>query len=184
MTGDLFDFQTNRSTLLEALRLSATTLREASFPEAEFAQLKREWLTGLQAKLSDPGELSRDALQKHFDTYPAGDPRHYLSLQGAHRRGQLRSRWTRCKAFYEQFWGTARGEIAIVGDFDAAAAEKEIERAVCLLALQGAICGDSARTAGRYRPRASSSIRPTRRTRSIARASGWICATTIRTRRR
>jgi zinc protease len=125
MTGDLLDFQTNRDNLIGALRLSASTLREADFPAGEFDQLKRETLTGLQARLSDPGELSRDALQKHADTYPEGDPRHYLSLQeriaavGAVRLEDV-------KAFYDQFWGTARGEIAVVGDFDADAAEHEI----------------------------------------------------------
>jgi zinc protease len=125
MTGDLLDFQTNRPMLLEALRLSASTLRGASFPEAEFTQLKREWLTGLQAKLSDPGELARDALQKHFDTYPVGDPRHYLSLQERIDAVNVVT-LDDVKAFYEQFWGTARGQIAIVGDFDDAAAQKEI----------------------------------------------------------
>jgi zinc protease len=125
MTGDLMDFQTNRSTLLEALRLSANTLRQANFPEAEFAQLKREWLTGLQAKLSDPGELSRDAIQKHFDTYPVGDPRHYQSLK-ERIDAVTATTLDDVKAFYDQFWGTARGEIAIVGDFDDVAAEKEI----------------------------------------------------------
>jgi len=125
MTGDLFDFQASRATLLDAMRLSATAVREASFPASEFDQLKRELLTSLQARLSDPGEISRDALQKHFDTYPPGDPRHYLSLQ---ERIAAVSAVTLddVKAFFSQFWGTARGEIALVGDFDEAAAQQEI----------------------------------------------------------
>jgi len=125
MTGDLFNFQADRSTVLDALRLSATVVRDASFPAAEFDQLKRELLTSLQAKLSDPGELSRDTMQRHFDTYPLGDPRHYLSLQeriDALNRVSLGD----VKVFYDQFWGTARGEIAVVGDFDSAAVEQEI----------------------------------------------------------
>jgi zinc protease len=126
MTGDLMDFQATRATLPDALRLSATTIREANFPPQEFEQLKRELITGLKAKLSDPGELSRDALQKHFDTYPAGDPRHYLTLQeriDAVQGATLDD----VKAFFDQFWGTARGEIAVVGDFDPDAVQKEIE---------------------------------------------------------
>ncbi|HEX7155996.1 MAG TPA: insulinase family protein, partial [Burkholderiaceae bacterium] len=62
MTGSLLDFQATRATLPDALRLSAQTVREASFPDAEFEQLKRELITSLQAKLEDPGERSRDAL--------------------------------------------------------------------------------------------------------------------------
>jgi len=120
MTGDLEDFQTSRANLAAALRLSASSLRGASFPESEFIQLKREVLTGLQAKLTDPGDLARDALLKHFDTYPAGDPRHYLSLQeriAAVEAVQLED----VRRFFDDFWGTARGQIAIVGDFDDAA---------------------------------------------------------------
>jgi len=125
MTGGLFDFQASRDTLLEALRLSASVVREAIFPASEFDQLKRELLTSLQGRLSDPGELSRDALQKHLDTYPVGDPRHYLSLQDrieAVRAASLED----VKGFYAQFWGTARGQIALVGDFDAVAAQQQI----------------------------------------------------------
>lgn len=125
MTGGLFDFQATRATVAEALRLSAAAVRDASFPPAEFEQLKRETLTALQARLSDPGELSRDALMRHVDTYPAGDPRHYLDLQeriDAVRAATL----DEVKAFYAQFWGTARGEVAVVGDFDADAIAREI----------------------------------------------------------
>jgi len=125
MTGDLYDFQATRSTLAEALRLSAQSVRGANFPPAEFEQLQREMLTSLQARLSDPGELSRDAMQRHFDHYAADDPRHYLSLQ--ERIEAVKAvRLEDVRRFYEHFWGTARGQIAIVGDFDAAAAEEEI----------------------------------------------------------
>ncbi len=125
MTGDLFDFQADRSTVLEALRLTATVVREANFPPTEFEQLKRELLTGLQAKLSDPAQLARDSIQRHFDAYAVGDPRHYISLKDridAINGVSLND----VKAFFDEFWGTARGEIALVGDFDADAVEKEI----------------------------------------------------------
>ena len=125
MTGDLFNFQANRSTVLDALRLSAAVVREANFPSNEFEQLKRELLTSLQAKLSDPAELTRDTMQRHFDTYPVGDPRHYLSLK--ERIDALNGvSLEDVKTFYDQFWGTARGEIALVGDFDADAVQSQI----------------------------------------------------------
>ena len=127
MTGDLFNFQANRTTVLEALRLSATVVREANFPGNEFDQLKRELLTSLQAKLSDPAELARDTMQRHFDTYSVGDPRHYVSLQeriDTIRKISLED----VKAFFDNFWGTARGEIALVGDFDADAVQAQLPK--------------------------------------------------------
>ncbi len=125
MTGDLLDFQASRATVADALALSYQALHDASFPAGEFDQLKRELLTGLQAKLSDPGERSRDALQRHFDIYPPGDPRHYASLDERIAAVQATS-LDDVKAFFKQFWGTARGQVAVVGDFDADAVEARI----------------------------------------------------------
>jgi zinc protease len=117
VTGDLTHFQTNRATLAETLSLVATVLREANFPQAEFDQLKREILTELQSKLDDPGERSRDAMQAHFNTYAMGDPRRYIPL--AERIEAVKNTsLDDVRNFFDRFWGTARGEIALVGDFD------------------------------------------------------------------
>lgn len=122
MQGGLLQFETTRALLADALRLTAQQIRESNFPQAEFDLLKREIATSLQAQQSDPGARSNDALAAHFNTYPPGDPRRYLTLDErlaalpAVTREQL-------AAFHQRFWGTARGQIAIVGDFDDQAAE-------------------------------------------------------------
>ena len=122
MEGSLRGFRTDRTNLPEALRLSAHVLREASFPAEEFAQLKKETVTGLQSQLSDPEARSRDAVARHFDTYPRGDPRAYIPLEERIRQVEATS-VDDVKNFHREFWGTARGDIAIVGDFDDRAAE-------------------------------------------------------------
>ena len=122
MEGSLRSFRTDRTNLSEALRLSAHVLREASFPAEDFAQLKKETVTGLQSQLSDPEARSRDALARHFDTYPRGDPRAYIPLEDRIRQVEATS-VDDVKNFHRDFWGTARGDIAIVGDFDDRAAE-------------------------------------------------------------
>ena len=122
MQGSLRSFQTDRVNLAGALRLSAQVMREASFPAGEFEQLKRETITGLQAQLSDPEARSRDALARHFDTYPAGDPRAYIPLEERIRQVEA-ARLEDVQRFHADFWGTARGEVAIVGDFDEKSAE-------------------------------------------------------------
>ncbi|MCX8005379.1 MAG: insulinase family protein [Burkholderiaceae bacterium] len=57
-----------------------------------------------------------------FNTYPRGDPRYYVPLAERIEAVQ-QATLEEVRQFYRRFWGTARGEIAIVGDFDAAAAE-------------------------------------------------------------
>lgn len=122
MTGGLLGFQTTRKHLPDSLTLLADVLRGANFPPAEFQQLQRETVTGLSSQLDNPETLSRDALATHFNTYPAGDPRYYTPLKQRIDdigKAQLDS----VRKFYTDFYGTARGEISIVGDFD----EKQIE---------------------------------------------------------
>jgi zinc protease len=117
VTGDLMNFQASRATVADALKLVESVLQEASFPAREFDQLKREMLTELQSKLDDPGERSRDALLAHFSTYAVGDPRRYIPLTERIEAVKNIS-LADVQGFFDRFWGTARGEIALVGDFD------------------------------------------------------------------
>ncbi|WP_291994596.1 pitrilysin family protein [Candidatus Accumulibacter sp. ACC003] len=125
--GGLNQFETTRENLPAALALVAQLLRDASFPAAEFEELKRQTLTALQAQLDNPQELSRDALAAHFNTYPPGDPRYHAQL--SERIEQLRqSTLEQVVAYHRELMGTARGEIAIVGDFDEATVVDELKR--------------------------------------------------------
>jgi len=122
MTGGLLGFQTTRTHLPDSLRLLAEVLRGANFPPAEYQQLQRELVTGLSSQLDNPETLSRDAMSTHFNVYPPGDPRYHIPLKqriDAVGKTSLES----VKKFYADFYGTARGEISIVGDFN----DKEVE---------------------------------------------------------
>ncbi|HQR54831.1 MAG TPA: pitrilysin family protein [Burkholderiaceae bacterium] len=122
MTGGLLGFQTTRTHLPDSLRLLAEVLRGANFPPAEYQQLQRELVTGLSSQLDNPETLSRDAMSTHFNVYPAGDPRSYIPLK--QRIDEVsKTSLESVKKFYADFYGTARGEISIVGDFD----EKQVE---------------------------------------------------------
>ncbi len=125
--GRLTHFETTRDRLPEALRLVAQILSDASFPPAEFDELKREYLTSLQSQLDNPDALSNDALSTHFNTYPPGDPRYYPALQ--ERIEELRKiTLDEVVRYRRDLIGTARGEIAIVGDFDEKAVAEELRR--------------------------------------------------------
>jgi len=125
MTGGLTGFQTTRENLPDALRLLAHVMRATNFPATEYEQLQRQVATGLQAQLDNPETISRDVLAAHFNTYPAGDPRHYIPLR-ARIEAVAKVPLDAARRFYSDFYGTARGEVAVVGDFDA----KQIEMLV------------------------------------------------------
>ncbi len=152
MTGGLLAFQTSRPHLAESLRLLASVLRNASFPSTEYEQLRREVTTGLSAQLDNPEALSRDVLTAHFNTYAPGDPRYYTPLkQRIESVGA--TPLEAVKKYYADFYGTARGEISIVGDFD----EKAIEPLLKELFATWASKAPYARVEREYRE-----VRPTR----------------------
>ncbi len=118
MTGGITGFQTTRENLPDALRLLAHVMRAANFPASEYEQLQRQVATSLQAQLDNPEAISRDALATHFNTYPPGDPRYYIPLR-SRIDAVAKTPLDATRRFYTDFYGTARGEVAVVGDFDA-----------------------------------------------------------------
>ena len=106
-----------RENLPSVLRLVGEILREPSFPETEFEQLRQSGLASLEAQRSDPGALSGIRLRRHLDPYP---PEHWSY------NATLQERLERLKALtlddvracYRDFYGASNSELAVVGDFD------------------------------------------------------------------
>ncbi|MDQ3206890.1 MAG: insulinase family protein, partial [Pseudomonadota bacterium] len=115
-----------RETLAEALALSAQLLREPAFPEAEFEQLRLQTITGIEAARKEPGTVAGQALARQFDPWPAEHALAHRSLDQV--LAEVKAlKLEDVRAFHRDFYGTANGEIAIVGDFDAAAVRQQLE---------------------------------------------------------
>ncbi|KQY49424.1 peptidase M16 [Lysobacter sp. Root494] len=123
--GAVIDLDTRRGTLAEALVLAADLLKNPAFPEAEFEQLRMQAITGLEAARKEPNTAVSQAMAAHFDPWPADHPLHFKSLD------EQLAQWKALKledviAFHRTFYGTAEGEIAVVGDFDPAAVKAQL----------------------------------------------------------
>ncbi|CUI08047.1 M16 family metallopeptidase [Massilia antarctica] len=119
ISGGLMEFETTRSNLAEALRLMAHVLKEPTFPEAEFEQLRQQMLVSLESGRSEPQSVASRVLSEHFDHYPKGDIRASRTLD--EQIADVKAvRLDDVKAYYRDFYGASHGELAIVGDFDAA----------------------------------------------------------------
>ncbi|PJK11698.1 peptidase M16 [Lysobacteraceae bacterium NML120232] len=108
-----------RDTLAEALALAADILKNPALPEAEFEQLRLQAITGAEASRKEPGTIAGEAMAARFDPWPQGHPLAHVPLDEGIARLQA-LKLAELRAFHEQFYGTAQGEIAIVGDFDPA----------------------------------------------------------------
>jgi len=118
-------FQTTRQNVGAAIRLIVHTMREPSFPEAEFEQLKSQSLASLDLQRSDPNAVANLAVGRHFNVYPKGDYRYVATLEESIENVKAAT-LADVKRFHQKFYGGNRGEIALVGDFDEAEVTKVI----------------------------------------------------------
>ncbi len=125
MQGGLLRFRTDRAHVVDALRFTAHLLRDSTFPASEFEQLKREVVVAADEAKNDPDQRSFELLRRQFNTYPKGDPRYVYSTEEWIDAIRATTR-DDVQRFYRDVFGTARGEIAVVGDFDSAQVEKVI----------------------------------------------------------
>jgi zinc protease len=115
-----------RDTLPEALALAADVLRNPAFPQDQFEQLRMQAVTGIEFQRSEPGAVAGIALARHFDPWPEGHPLHVDTMDAS--LAKLKAmRLDDVRAFHADFYGTAAGEISVVGDFDPVAVKAQLE---------------------------------------------------------
>ncbi|MEO5786291.1 MAG: pitrilysin family protein, partial [Casimicrobiaceae bacterium] len=119
-TGASASVQTVREHLADTVRLAAEVLREPAFPPAELEEIRRARLTALEQARADPQAIASRTLQRQNNPYPPGDPR-YAPTFDEEIAALKAVKIDDLQRFYSQFYGPAKGEIAIVGDFDPAA---------------------------------------------------------------
>ena len=128
MSGNIYHFETTRANLSAALKLSAQVLKQPTFPATEFEQLRSQMLVGIESMRNDPRVRASETMGQHFNLYPKGDWRAFETIDetiAALKAVTLDD----VKAFHKNFYGASKGELAIVGDFDAAATAKVIRQA-------------------------------------------------------
>jgi zinc protease len=126
VSGQGASLQTTRPNLVASIKLVAHVLREPSFPQSEFDQLKKLMITSIEAQRSDPSAVASEALGQHFNTYPKGDPRYSPTLQ-EQLDGIKAVTLDDVKAYYRKFYNANHALFSVVGDFDEAEVTKAIK---------------------------------------------------------
>jgi zinc protease len=120
LSGASIGLTSKRANLLPAFGLLAEVLRQPSFPPAEFEQLMRQTLAGLERAADDPQAMaSRELLRLQSAQYAKDDPRYSGSVEES-RANLTALKLEDVAAFYRSHWGAQQGEVAVVGDFDVA----------------------------------------------------------------
>jgi len=124
-TGANVSIETTHENLPAVLRLAGEILKEATLPESEFEEIRKQQLTYLDFGKSEPQSLAFTEISRTMYPYPKGDVRATMSIP--EEIEEVKSvKLEDAKAFYKRFYGASNGQLAVVGDFDPAEVKKEI----------------------------------------------------------
>jgi zinc protease len=115
------------ATFEASLALIADILKNPRFDAAEFDQLKRASIAGVESARSEPASLSSLALARHVNPYPRGHWAYSPSLEEQldDARKVTLDDVKRC---YTDFYGLSNAQIAIVGDVNPEVVKPVLEK--------------------------------------------------------
>jgi zinc protease len=100
-------------------------LRQPIFDAKEFEQSRTEYLAQLEQQGKEPNTLAGIAFSRHLNPYPKGDVR-YQATTEEQIAGLKAITREQVVQFYKDFYGAQNAELAVVGDFDAAALAAQV----------------------------------------------------------
>jgi zinc protease len=116
--------ETVEANLAGALRLAAEVLRQPSFPENEFEQVRQQRIAAIESGRSEPQMLASLELSRHFaSNYPRGDVR-YAPTPDEQIEDLKKVALEDVRKFYAQFYGASNAEFVVAGQFDKAEVQK------------------------------------------------------------
>ncbi|MEQ1856300.1 MAG: insulinase family protein, partial [Longimicrobiales bacterium] len=118
-------FQTERASIADVLRLAAEILREPAFPDEEFDILKEQSLASIEESRTDPEALAGLEISRAMSNWPQGHVNYAETFEEA--RASLQGTTIEdVRRFHRDFYGPQGGNLVVVGDFD----EAEVRRVI------------------------------------------------------
>lgn len=109
--------ETVRTNLPDTLRLVAEVLREPTFPENEFEQLKLAMLSSIESKRSEPDSQASLLMERHLAPYPTSHWHYTPTLEERIERLNALT-LDEVKQCHRELFGASDSEFSIVGDFE------------------------------------------------------------------
>ena len=126
-SGMWVNIETTRENLPAVMTLLAEVLRQPAFDAKELEQLRAEALAGMEQQRSEPTTIASTAFQKLLRPYPKGDIRYVDSIDEGVANVKAVTR-EQLQRFHREYFGAQPAQLAVVGDFDAAALEAQVKQ--------------------------------------------------------
>jgi len=120
--------KTIRENLPAVIALVGEMVREPAFPRKEFESLRKEVMSKLEEQLSDPTANASVTLMRGLLPFPAQDVRYTPTIKESIERLRKVTA-TEVAALHKQLWGISSAQVSVVGDFDPAAVQADLEQA-------------------------------------------------------
>ena len=118
------NIQTLAANLADSLRFARELLREPSFPEAEFEQVRQQRIANDESGKTEPMALVPTEMNRHFSArYSRGDV-HYTPTLDEDIEDLKKVTLDDARQYYKQFYGAGEGQIVISGQFDSVEMQK------------------------------------------------------------
>jgi zinc protease len=110
--------RTEEANLPETLRLVRELLREPTFPDSEFEEVRLKRIADLESQKTEPTSLAQIELNRHMNAqYSRVDVRYVPTLD--EQIEDLKNlKVEDVRSFYNELWAPGVGEIAVVGQFN------------------------------------------------------------------
>lgn len=126
-SGAFASIEAERDKLPDVINLLGEMLQKPAFSEEEFNKLKAEELASIEEQRSEPNAIAFMELQRRMKQYGKEDPRYTMTFDeevAAIKALTL----DEVRAFHKEFYGATQATMAVVGDFDAEAAEAALAK--------------------------------------------------------
>ena len=117
-----------RETFPEVIALVGRLLREASYPDSEVEELKRQTLAAIEAQRTEPRALVANTLARHGNPYPRGDVRHARTFDQIVEDVRAVTP-EKLRRFHDRFYGAGHAQFGASGDMDADAVRQALQQA-------------------------------------------------------
>jgi zinc protease len=110
--------RTVEANLPDCLHFTRELLRESTFPETEFEQVRQQRIAGIESQKTEPMSLVSNQMYRHIDAqYPKGDVR-YVATMDEQIEDLKNVKLEDARKFYNNFFAPAEGEIVVTGQFN------------------------------------------------------------------